>query len=521
MIKAFKKFKTLNNLLPTLTVNKLPTYFPNSISRIIVFHIIKMVKYFEKLMVVFSPAKFAALIASALIENGDLKKAIPYIEKAESDGMSRKAMIFFQVEKIERELPKNLLDYLKEKINAKNLRNGIFETAIDWGFWNLSHAENNELLEHALNVLSQETQVNYYFGKRFLPNFTSNLGHLGFLTSYLAYYSINDPKREIALWPDYNANNYFTKLILDQSPLKITCISGKPSISPSEILNKDTLVYSFAGQNKWRIEHSSGSYSGQNFSEVENSNRFKLEFPIKDEERCIQEMSKIGFDKNKWFVCLHIRGASNNSIKNLQARDGEISEYDEFIEMIYDLGGQVVRMGNPNFKKLKSNSRAIDYAHSEVRNDILDCWLWSRCRWWTGNSNGASLAAYAFGAQRLITDQWFWDSIGPNTDYFMPKLVSKAGELLSLEDTISSKLSRRMTIEHFTKAGIRVHNNPPDLLAQAAIEMYENTRSTSKLEISQSSLEIQLNTLLRNEFTSQTMRLPICYQNFHQALSGA
>jgi putative glycosyltransferase (TIGR04372 family) len=518
MIKLCKKFKTLDNLLPTLTVNKLSVYFPNVLVRVIVFQIILIVKFFEKLIIIFLPTKFASLVASVLIENGDPEKAIPFIEKAELNGISRKAIVFFQIEKIEKDLPDFKLDYLKEKVKAKNLGNGIFETAIDWGFWNLSHSENNELLEHALMELNQETQMDRDLGKRLLPNFTSNMGHLGFLTSYLSHYSTNDPKREIVLWPDYNANNYFTKLILDQSPLKITCISGKPSILPSEILKKDTLVYSFAGQNKWRIEHSSGSFSKQNFSEVENLNRFNLEFPIKDQERCIEEMTKIGFNKNKWFVCLHIRGASNDLVENLQARDSEISNYVEFIDMIYDLGGQVVRMGNPNFKKLNLDSRAIDYAHSEIRSDVLDCWLWSRCLWWTGNSNGASLAAYAFGAQRLITDQWFWDSIGPKTDYFMPKLASKDGKFFSLEETVSSKFSRRMTIDRFTKAGITIHNNPPELLALAALEMYESVRNKSKLEIALSPFEIKLNTLLRNNFPNQTMRLPSCYQLFYQKL---
>jgi putative glycosyltransferase (TIGR04372 family) len=264
-------------------------------------------------------------------------------------------------------------------------------------------------------------------------------------------------------------------------------------------------------EDSWRLEFSSSTYSKQSFPEIEHQNRFKLSFPDKEVDNCRIKLKQIGLDPNKWFVVLHLRESINSKKYNLQARDSEISNYNDFIKIIYESGGQVIRMGNSNFPKLCKSSLAIDYAHSEIKSDVIDCYLWSHCRWWTGNSNGAASAAYAFGATRLITDQWHWSNVGPQHDFFMPKTLVKGKRRLSISETVQSEVGRQMYVSKLRKKGFEIESATSIQLANAAEDLFRSTEHSANHYPKFMNIEIELSAQLRNIFPSQTMRIPPSY----------
>jgi putative glycosyltransferase (TIGR04372 family) len=463
----------------------------------------------------------SALIANIALNEKSIEKARPFIGRARKYGPSRKLAIHYEISVLESESANKLHNYLQASMTPSGIKDKSFDPVLAWGFWNLPYRDHINLLEKAQIALQDYSRIKGASSVRMLPEFTSNMGHMGYLTSYIGHYSITDPDREIALWGETAPNKYFLKLILEQSKLKIKLMDGIPKNYDLDSLDTDTLALSKSLENTWRIEQCSAAYSGQNFPELENKNRFVLEFPINESWYCIERLSKIGFNPNKWFVVLHVRGPKDNNKYSGQARDSLIHRYLEYCKMIVDLGGQVIRMGGKQFPALDSKFPAIDYAFSDINSNDIDCWLWANCRWWTGNMNGAAIAAYGFGATRLLTDQFYWDNFGPESDFYMPKLLSKDGQVLNITNTVDHKLSRNQDMSKFRNQGIDVIDNPQNLLALAAVDIFEGTSisaiSNRDLPSNYSKLtkiEAEIASALNNSNTAQTMRIPPSFENF-------
>ena len=440
--------------------------------------------------------------------------------KAKEFEKSRKLAIHYHLGLLQKESQASLDNYFLSLVShSRKLTNDI-DHIISWAFWNLSYARYQHLLEIVKDSLYLNPEPLKKGEIRKLPEFTSNMGHLGYLVSYISFYSQFDPAREIELWPATAPNQFCMSLILEQSPLKIHISREIPAREKMSFYEKDSLALSRCSEKVWRIEHCSAPFATQEFPEVSNSNRFTLKFPNDLSQECINRLHSIGFDSSKWFVILHIRGPKDNDLTRSQVRDAQIGRYSEFCRIIKDLGGQVVRMGGKTFIPLTENYPAIDYAHSQVASDDLDCWLWANCRWWTGNSNGASIAAYAFGARRLISDQWYWDNVGPTNDCYMPRLLLEKSVALGINETINHELSRNMDNRKFMENGLQVESVPDNQLGQAALDMYDLTNveyeSQTKTIESQAlhPIEASFNSALRNSRKGEFMRIPNSYLKY-------
>jgi putative glycosyltransferase (TIGR04372 family) len=395
---------------------------------------------------------------------------------------------------------------------------GRFGAALLWAFWNLSLHEYADFIKKVLIKLEERETKSPPKGPRLLPEFTTNMGHLGYLVSYLGYYENQEPAREIVLWPDHAPNNFYMNLVINQSPIKITTRSGKPNLTFENPNVMDSLIFSRKSSGKWRFEHNAAVCSNQIFPELSGTSIFKLSFPKERENECIIQLEKLGFNPNKWFVILHIRESGRNNLDSTQARDSEVIKFIDFCNLISDLGGQVVRMGGRNFPKLAPNFQAIDYAHSDFSSDMIDCWLWANCRWWTGNANGAALAAHAFGAPRVVVDQWFWDNFGPSTDLYLPKIVLQNGVPLSALATINHKLSRNMNMKTIKRNSLSFRSNTSQEIVAATLDMHNQLDSSQVKKSSQiSELDLTLAKLLRNLDPAQTMRVA---PSFRERLSN-
>jgi putative glycosyltransferase (TIGR04372 family) len=521
MIKTFmRKVKLANESMPTLTKNQLLANFPHYLSRlilIIVEIIFLLPLRFSNLLV---SKKYSAFFANIALEKEDFKKAHPFIQKAKKYSKSRKLALHYELGLLEKESRTSLDQYLLDSISDAGILTNDMDHILSWAFWNLSHPRYQQLLAKSKEVLASNSNFIGLEKIRKLPEFTSNMGHMGYLVSYIGYYAKADPSREIELWPATAPNKYFMSLVLEQSPIKVRVSEGIPQRNEIGFLQKDSLALSRFNNDAWRIEHCSSAFASQGFPEVVDGQRFVLNFPTEHSQNCTDRLASIGFDTSRWFVILHIRGPKNDDLNQGQARDGLIGQYLEFCRAIQDLGGQVVRMGGKSFAPLKSNFPAIDYAQSEIASDDLDCFLWANCRWWTGNANGASLAAFAFGARRLISDQWFWDNVGPASDFYMPRLLSDERRTFGINETINHELSRNMNVSRFTQNGLKVRSISSVQLAQAAADLFENTigggnrNVESKVTLRLHPLETKFNLELQNSREGEFMRIPKSYLNF-------
>ena len=506
--RLYKIPRNMMTILPVLTRNQLRRYAPailfyplDSILRFFLRHI-------NSKSIRFVPIVMSALLTNYALEANKFDLAFTLTKRAQMHPKSRRLAFNYEIQIAESKSDESRDDQLSLAISEKGIMEGRFGAALLWSFWNLSLLEYADFIKKVL-IRLEERETNWPpSGPRLLPEFSTNMGHLGYLVSYLGYYENQDPAREIVLWPDQSPNSFYMSLVINQSPIKIITRSGKSNLTFEDPNMMDSLIFSRKSTGEWRFEHNAAVCSNQIFPELSGTGNFKLSFPKDSENECITQLKKMGFKPDKWFVILHIRESARNNLDSTQARDSEVNKFIDFCNLISDLGGQVVRMGGRNFPKLTPNFQAIDYAHSEFSSDMIDCWLWANCRWWTGNANGASLAAHAFGASRLFVDQWFWDNFGPSTDLYLPKIVLRNRVPLNAIDTINHKLSRNMNVKVLKQNSLSFRSNTSQEIVNATLDMYNQLNSTQVVKPSQlSEVDVTLSKLLRNVDPVQTMRV--------------
>lgn len=371
--------------------------------------------------------------------------------------------------------PEEYLELVANSMNSnKNLGERI-ENIRSYSMWNLDFNANylvlsklKETLEH-LDALDEDEHF-----ERFLPEFTSNMGHIGFLYFYVNYYNRIKEPRSIHIWEDIAPNKFFLRKVLEVANFDVVREPGVPPRSSDNLLKFDNLIYSRVSKGNWRFETNSAVYSGQFFPEFLKDNRVLLNLTDTESEKSYEKLKSIGLDPNRWIVALHVREPKSGHLSGIgQARDSDILSYRQFCEVVRDLGGQVVRMGDDRFPELPSRFPAIDYAHSNIRSEEVDVWLWGQSKWWTGNPSGALWPPITFNVPRLITNQWFWDPTGPEQDLYMPKLLYsvKRNRILNICETIQHPLSRCMNTILFQQEGLTLIENSPEDLLLAAVDM--------------------------------------------------
>ena len=124
-----------------------------------------------------------------------------------------------------------------------------------------------------------------------------------------------------------------------------------------------------------------------------------------------------GMKPDDWYVCLHIRDAAHYlEFKGTGQthRNSPIESYRDAIQFITGKGGWVIKLGGPNSPKLPQIDRAVDYALSGVRSDLLDIHLVRHARAFIGTTSGLTNVAVSFGVPSAIvngitTDAQLWN----------------------------------------------------------------------------------------------------------------
>ncbi len=152
---------------------------------------------------------------------------------------------------------------------------------------------------------------------------------------------------------------------------------------------------------QYYLPHPSATGFGQ-FTVLGNS---KANFGFLPEEEKVAKawMRRRGWADGEPFVCLHVRDSSYLTHSPLHGgdwfyhnyRDSDIDSYTESVKYLVKQGHWVVRMGKIQHKPFTySNKKLIDFAFSDDKNDLVDTWLSTNCRFYISTASGpVTLAA--------------------------------------------------------------------------------------------------------------------------------
>jgi putative glycosyltransferase (TIGR04372 family) len=217
-------------------------------------------------------------------------------------------------------------------------------------------------------------------------------------------------------------------------------------------------------------------------------------------------MEALGLPKDAWFVALHARDSgfySESWGHGQNHRNATIESYLPAIRHITKLGGWVVRMGDSTMKNLPPMSQVIDYAHSGVRKDWLDVFLWGSARFFLGTTSGPTNAVIALGTPCALVN-----CLSNYSQLWNNKVI------FSLKPLWSQRENRFLTIREFTSSPIRgklfnlrilasegifpISNSPEDIVS-VVDEMFEYLENRGSVTANQYA------TVFQNEIADRTM----------------
>jgi putative glycosyltransferase (TIGR04372 family) len=188
-------------------------------------------------------------------------------------------------------------------------------------------------------------------------------------------------------------------------------------------------------------------------------------------ERGWEALRQVGLDDDAWFVALHVREDWYHD-----ARNADISTYFRAFERIVERGGWVIRMGDTSMPPLPPLTHVIDYAHSPIKSDWMDVFLWAECRFLIGTTSGPVAIPGTFGVPAVHTN---WCPLGLrywySSDLCLPKRYQKRGgsRPLSFEEVISSRLGFVMRSEDLAELNAEVVDNTPAEIEAIVLEMLD------------------------------------------------
>lgn len=334
---------------------------------------------------------------------------------------------------------------------------------------------------------------------RFLRGFASHIGHMGHLDWYVKrdLLGLRSPHRPVIL-ADQTPNHcyltywkrYIPDIIIDPVTAQLMApVSKYLEDWLSAILdsNGQQTVDSF-----YRKE-----YAIQKQWDDEGRSHL-LTLTDEDKERgwkCLQE--HFGVPENAWFVSVHVKD-DPNWYHDQGTRDARIETYLPVIADIVSRGGWVLRMGDSAMPRLPVMPQVIDYAHSSVKSDWMDVFLWAECRFFVGTNSGPAFVPSTFGVPVVVTN---WSPLG------LPVLFSKGlyifkllwleqeQRYLTLPEVLSSTLGFTNSPVEVALKGVHLVDNTPDEILEIVTEMFDRLEGKISYTDSENLLQTRFNQL--------------------------
>jgi len=314
----------------------------------------------------------------------------------------------------------------------------------------------------------------HHLGVRFLRDFTTHIGHLGFLDCYVkaGLLGLRAQARPVVLFGRKPVANpcyldYWRTYLPDM-------VASKEAYGRLEGLVdflEDHTHGAMDRQGRQRITYTYGEY-------VEVQARWEREGrkPLLALEpghaakgdACLRSM---GIPEGAWHVGLHVREDRWDRV-----RDARVETYLPALQAITDRGGWVVRMGDPSMTPLPPMPGVVDYALGPHKSDWMDVYLWATGRFLLATLSGPYQIPPTFGRPCLLTN------VAPvyapamyGGDIMLHKRYRLAAEdrFLSLPELVATGIGLVSSSGYLASLGCELVDNTPEELREATEEMLD------------------------------------------------
>ena len=210
-----------------------------------------------------------------------------------------------------------------------------------------------------------------------------------------------------------------------------------------------------------------------------------LAFTDHEEQKGRLGLRAIGIPEGAEFICLNVRDSAYldhhlpGDWSYHDYRDSTIGNYVLAAEALAERGYYVIRMGAKVREPfVTKNSRVIDYATNGMRSDFMDIYLGAKCLFAISTGSGwEAIPGWIFRRPVCFVNYspvgwfctWFKDSVLLSKHYFDIKLKRN----LTLKEIILRGLAYSSDANEYKSAGVRLVENSPREIRDAAIEMLD------------------------------------------------
>ena len=219
-----------------------------------------------------------------------------------------------------------------------------------------------------------------------------------------------------------------------------------------------------------------------------------LSFTPEEEAEGRRGLRAMGVPDGMPVVCFHARDAAflektnpTNNWRYHDFRDSTIGRFLPAAEELTRRGFAAIRMGAVVAEPLKTtNPFVIDYA-SRHRTEFLDIYLVAKCAFFIASNSGIADVAATFRKPQLRTNvtQFFGDVLlaGPK-DVFIPKRLwlEKESRWMTLAELAASPAWEIRRADQLEAIGVKMVENTPEEILEAAIELEERLRGVWREE---------------------------------------
>jgi len=338
----------------------------------------------------------------------------------------------------------------------------------------------------ALNNFAREHQLDK-LGIRFLVQFSTAIGHIALLDSYVKMGILGQRSKDhpilLAAAPSNKCyldywRRYLPDMITDPVAIQLLLPFAK------YLEDRIYAVMDSSGKQIYELYTTERAIQEQWETEARGPLLTLTDF---DNERGQQCLRDLGVPTDSWFVSLHVRESTVRC-----ARNADINSYRLAMESIAARGGWVIRMGDTSMTPLPPMPQVIDYAHSAVRSDWMDVFLWSQCLFFIGTQSGPNSVPPTFGVPCVLTN---WSSLGArywfNKDLCIYKLhwSKREARYLNFGEVISSALAWAEWTGYHASQGINIVDNTPEDINDVVVEMLD--RLADKLQYNREDEKLQ------------------------------
>jgi putative glycosyltransferase (TIGR04372 family) len=313
-------------------------------------------------------------------------------------------------------------------------------------------------------------------GLRFLRDYTTHIGHLGFLDHYVKARLLGlraDIRPVVLCGRKPVANPSYLACWRRHLPDQVPSPEAYAHLESLAELLEDHTHGALDGQGRQRVTYTYGDY-------VEVQARWEREGrpPLlalepahaARGEACLRAM---GIPEGAWHVGLHVREDRWDRV-----RDARVASYFPAIQAIVDRGGWVVRMGDPAMTPLPPMPGVVDYALGPHKSDWMDVYLWATGRFLVGTLSGPYQVPPTFGRPCLLTN------VAPlyapamyGGDLLLPKRYYSPAQdrFLPYRELVATRTGLVSSSGHLASLGVELVDNTAEELREAAVEMLDRT----------------------------------------------